>query len=384
MTISTPLRAPFDWKVIDGTHAQLVLQGRIDVYTLGGNWTVARQNQDAWLGQSSAHKTLSVDASQVDYLDGAGVAFLIDLHANQEKKGAAFTLLGLDKRYLPLLQQFDPIGKLFPPAAPLLREGFVTSVGRTSSVFFQDVASIIAFAGHVTADLVWALMHPRQVRWGDFVNAAYQAGVSALPIVGLVAFLIGVILSFQSAVGMQKFGAISFVGPIVALGIFRELGPLITAILLAGRSSAAFAAEIGTMTVNSEVDALVTGGLSPVRFLVVPRVLAGILVAPILTLYADIVSVFASSLTMMAYGVTLVSFYDGVLNTVDLEDILSGLTKSVLFGIVVAAVGCMRGMQTGTGAAAVGISATRAVVSSIVMIVLVDGVFAYISYKTDF
>ena len=138
------------------------------------------------------------------------------------------------------------------------------------------------------------------------------------------------------------------------------------------------------MTVNSEVDALVTGGLSPVRFLVVPRVLAGILVAPILTLYADIVSVFASSLTMMAYGVTLVSFYDGVLNTVDLEDILSGLTKSVLFGIVVAAVGCMRGMQTGTGAAAVGISATRAVVSSIVMIVLVDGVFAYISYKTDF
>jgi phospholipid/cholesterol/gamma-HCH transport system permease protein len=384
MTISTPLRAPFDWKVIDGTHAQLVLQGRIDVYTLGGNWTVARQNQDAWLGESSGQKTLSVDASQVDYLDGAGVAFLIDLHANQEKKGAAFTLLGLDKRYLPLLQQFDPIGKLFPPAAPLLREGFVTSVGRTSSVFFQDVASIIAFAGHVTADLVWALMHPRQVRWGDFVNAAYQAGVSALPIVGLVAFLIGVILSFQSAVGMQKFGAISFVGPIVALGIFRELGPLITAILLAGRSSAAFAAEIGTMTVNSEVDALVTGGLSPVRFLVVPRVLAGILVAPILTLYADIVSVFASSLTMMAYGVTLVSFYDGVLNTVDLEDILSGLTKSVLFGIVIAAVGCMRGMQTGTGAAAVGISATRAVVSSIVMIVLVDGVFAYISYKTDF
>jgi phospholipid/cholesterol/gamma-HCH transport system permease protein len=103
-----------------------------------------------------------------------------------------------------------------------------------------------------------------------------------------------------------------------------------------------------------------------------------------LTLYADIVSVFASSLTMMAYGVTLVSFYDGVLNTVDLEDILSGLTKSILFGIVIAAVGCMRGMQTGTGAAAVGISATRAVVSSIVMIVLVDGVFAYISYKTDF
>ena len=111
MTISTPLRAPFDWKVVDGTHAQLVLRGRIDVYALGGIWTAVRQHQDVWLGQSPGQKTLGVDASQVEYLDGAGVAFLIDLHASQEKHGGAFTLTGLDKRYLPLLEQFDPIGK---------------------------------------------------------------------------------------------------------------------------------------------------------------------------------------------------------------------------------------------------------------------------------
>jgi len=185
----------FDWKVMDGTQAQLALRGRIDVYALGGNWTTVRQNQDAWLGQSSDQKTLSVDASQVEYLDGAGVAFLIDLQAAQQNSGSTFALTGLDKRYLPLLQQFDPIGKLFPVAAPKPKEGFVVAVGRASSVFLQDVASIITFAGHVTADLVWALLHPRQVRWGDFVNAAFQAGVAALPIVGLVAFLIGVILS---------------------------------------------------------------------------------------------------------------------------------------------------------------------------------------------
>lgn len=380
----SPTATPFDWKVIDGARAQLSLKGHIDVYALGGNWTIARQDQDRWLAQSVSNKTLEVDASQVTYLDGAGVAFLIDLQAAQEKAGAAFTLQGLDPRYLPLLHQFDPIGKLFPVVAVKAKEDLITSLGRSTSVIVGDVASIISFAGHVTADLAWALFNPRQVRWSDFVNAAVQAGIAALPIVGLVAFLIGVILSFQSAIGMEKFGAITFVGPLVSLGIFRELGPLITAILLAGRSSAAFAAEIGTMTVNSEVDALVTGGLSPVRFLVVPRVLAGILVAPILTLYADLVSMFSASLTMLAYGVPLVNFYDGVLNTVDLEDIFSGLTKSLLFGIVIAAVGCMRGMQTGTGAAAVGISATRAVVSSIVMIVLVDGVFAYISYKTGF
>lgn len=138
------------------------------------------------------------------------------------------------------------------------------------------------------------------------------------------------------------------------------------------------------MTVNSEVDALVTGGLSPVRFLVVPRVLAGILVAPILTLYADIVSIFSSMLTMQIYGIPFINFYNGMLAAVDIEDVLSGLVKATLFGVVVSAMGCLRGMQTGTGAAAVGISATRAVVSSIVMIVLVDGIFAYISYRTGF
>ena len=211
-----------------------------------------------------------------------------------------------------------------------------------------------------------------------------EAGIAALPIVGLVSFLIGVIVSFQAAIGMKQFGAVSFVGPLAALGIVREMGPLITAILLAGRSSAAFAAEIGTMTVNSEVDALVTGGLSPIRFLVVPRVLAGILVAPILTLYADIVSVIASMFTMLIYGIPFINFYNGMLSAVDLQDIFSGLVKATMFGVVVSAMGCLRGMQTGTGAAAVGISATRAVVSSIVMIVLVDGIFAVISYKTGF
>jgi phospholipid/cholesterol/gamma-HCH transport system permease protein len=130
----------------------------------------------------------------------------------------------------------------------------------------DDVRGLITFLGHLSSDLAWSVRHIRQVRWGDFVNAAVEAGIAALPIVGLVSFLIGVIVSFQAAIGMKQFGAVSFVGPLAALGIVREMGPLITAILLAGRSSAAFAAEIGTMTVNSEVDALVTGGLSPIRF----------------------------------------------------------------------------------------------------------------------
>ncbi len=372
------------WSQIDANHAKVFLKGEINVYSLGGVWTQIRDAQDAWLKSGSGNQTLTFDASQVVALDGAGIAFLIGTEQAQQKSGGKFELVGLDARYQPLLREFDPIANLFPIPAAKPKRSFVVSTGMATENFLEDIGGLIRFTGHLAADLVWSIRNIKKVRWGDFVNAAVQAGIAALPIVGLVAFLIGVILSFQAAIGMKQFGAVSFVGPLAALGIVREMGPLITAILLAGRSSAAFAAEIGTMTVNSEVDALVTGGLSPIRFLVVPRVLAGILVMPILTLYADIVSIFASMFTMLAYGIPFINFYNGMLEAVSIEDICSGLIKATLFGVVVSAVGCLRGMQTGTGAAAVGISATRAVVSSIVMIVLVDGVFAFISYKTGF
>ena len=373
------------WSSVDAANAKILLSGTVNVYTLGGIWTEVQSSHNAWLAQGNpTAKTLTFDASQVVSLDGAGIAFLIDVQEAQQKVGGAFTLTGLDARYQPLLKEFDPISNLFPTPVVKPQRSFIVSTGMATRNLLEDAKGLITFAGHLAADLVWSVMHPREVRWGDFVNAAVQAGIAALPIVGLVSFLIGVILSFQAAIGMKQFGATSFVGPLAALGIVREMGPLITAILLAGRSSAAFAAEIGTMTVNSEVDALVTGGLSPIRFLVVPRVLAGILVMPILTLYADIVSIFASMLTMLAYGIPFINFYNGMIAAVGIEDIASGLVKATLFGVVVSAVGCLRGMQTGTGAAAVGISATKAVVSSIVMIVLVDGIFAVISYRTGF
>jgi len=379
---STPVAL---WVQSDAMSARVSLSGVVNAYSLGGVWTQVRDSQDAWLAQGGGKdKTVVMDASNVSSLDGAGIAFLIAVEEAQTVAGGKFEIEGLDSRYQPLLKEFDPISNLFPVPPVKQKTSFVVSAGMATQDLMNDIVGLVSFTGHLFADLVWSVRNPKQVRWGDFINAAVEAGIAALPIVGLVAFLIGVILSFQAAIGMEQFGAVSFVGPLAALGIVREMGPLITAILLAGRSSAAFAAEIGTMTVNSEVDALVSGGLSPIRFLVVPRVLAGILVAPILTLFADIVSIFSSMLTMTIYGIPFVNFYNGMLAAVGVEDILSGLIKATLFGVVVSAMGCLRGMQTGTGAAAVGISATRAVVSSIVMIVLVDGIFAFISYKTGF
>lgn len=370
----------------DGLQATLSLSGHFDAHSLGGLWTKTSTEQSAWLDSQGAGKSLAIDLAQVTYLDGAGIAFLIDIQHRQQAAGGTVSLKGLDPRYEPLLAQYQPIDSLFPSTADDHHDntGLIERIGRGSAALGIDMRQQIIFIGQLADSLAWAVRNPRQVRWNDFVGVGVEAGVAALPIVSLVAFLIGVILAFQSAIGLKQFGAETFVANLVSLSIFRELGPLMTAILLAGRSSAAFAAEIGTMTVNNEVDALVTGGIDPIRFLVLPRLLAGVLVAPILSLFSDLIGVLAASITMMAYNIPLVTFYEAVLKTVGVNDVLSGLTKSLLFGLIISGVGCLRGMETGTGAAAVGLSATRAVVTSLILIVVVDGVFAYISYKTGF
>ncbi|MFM7123346.1 MAG: ABC transporter permease [Fluviibacter sp.] len=374
-----------DWHC-DAGVATLTLSGHFNAHTLGGLWSKTKTDQLNWLAQSGTGSHLTINLQQVTYLDGAGIAFIIDLEHAQEAANGKLSLVNLDARFQPLIDQYQPIKNLFPPADTNhhAHTSLVERLGRGVYELAEDAKHQTVFIGQIASSIGWAIRYPRQVRWNDFINVAVEAGVAALPIVSLVAFLIGVILAFQSAIGLKQFGAETFVANLVSLSIFRELGPLMTSILLAGRSSAAFAAEIGTMTVNNEVDALVTGGIDPIRFLVLPRMLAGLLVAPILSLFSDLIGVFAASLTMLAYHIPFVTFYEAVLKTIHVNDIMSGLTKSLLFGLIIAGVGCLRGMQTGTGAAAVGLSTTRAVVSSLILIVMVDGIFAYISYKTGF
>jgi phospholipid/cholesterol/gamma-HCH transport system permease protein len=377
--------AQADWAA-SGHTATLALRGHFNAHTLGDIWSTTRHSQNTWLASATEGALLSIDMAKVDYLDGAGIAFLIDLQHAQAEAGGKVQVLNLNPRYEPLIAQYQPIDNLFPTADGNhhASTSLVERIGQGTAEVIEDARNQVVFIGKLASSLGWAFRNPRLVRWNDFINVGVEAGVAALPIVSLVAFLIGVILAFQSAIGLKQFGAETFVANLVSLSIFRELGPLMTAILLAGRSSAAFAAEIGTMTVNNEVDALVTGGIDPIRFLVLPRLLAGLLVAPILSLFSDLIGIFSASLTMLAYQVPFVTFYEAVLKTIHVNDIMSGLTKSLLFGLIVAGVGCLRGMQTGTGAAAVGLSATRAVVTSLILIVMVDGLFAYISYKTGF
>jgi phospholipid/cholesterol/gamma-HCH transport system permease protein len=189
----------------------------------------------------------------------------------------------------------------------------------------------------------------------------------------------GVIIAFEIGLIAQQFGAVLFVADGIGIAMFRELGPLMTAIVFAGRTGAAFAAEIGTQKVNEEINALRTFGINPIYFLVVPRLLASMIVLPLLTILADVVGVFGGALVLLKFDISFVQFYHQLLGALSAGDMLMGLFKAMIFGLTIAAIGCERGLTTGAGSTSVGLSATSAVVSSIVWIVVIDGFFAVLT-----
>ena len=375
--LATPPAATLS--VVDAEGArELRLAGRLDAYAIAGIWSDSR----AALAAASDRRVI-VDASRVDYCDGGGIAMLVDLLRQPRAPEAPVTVRGLKHEFQTLLDQFQPNELRAPPQEPAERLHTVEEIGRAALIVGRDLRTQIIFVGETAAALWDAMKDPQSVRWKDVWYTCEQVGVNALPIVALISFLLGIILAFQSAVPMRQFGAEIFVADLIGLSILRELGPLMTAILLAGRSGAAFAAEIGTMKVNEELNALTTMGLDPVRFLVVTRILAALLMVPLLTLFADIIGILGGALTMLTFNIPIAAFLHEIDSLVDVKDLLAGLAKTPVFAILIAGIGCLRGLQTEQGASAVGVSATRAVVSGIVLLVVVDGVYAFVYYLLD-
>lgn len=351
----------------------LTVAGHLDATTLGLLWEPARQAVAA-----AAGRPVVVDAAGVEHCDGAGVALFVELL--RHPRTPVVQVLNLRPAYQTLLDQFD---------APLLdhdldpegkRGPVVEEIGREAFQVWRDVKVQVSFIGETFAAAIHAARHPGSVRWRDVWRICERVGVDALPIVALISFLLGMILAFQSAVPMKRFGAEIFVADLIGLAMLRELGPLMTAILLAGRSGAAFAAEIGTMRVNQEVDALTTMGLDPVRFLVTPRLIAAVLMTPLLTIFSDLVGIIGGAFTMRSFSIPISTFMKEIDSAVTGTDFMAGFVKSFVFAVLVAGIGCLRGLQTAAGASAVGDSATRAVVSGIIMLVIVDGLFAFAYY----
>ena len=258
--------------------------------------------------------------------------------------------------------------------------GFVHSVGRATVDGVKRFRGNVEFLGETVANFLTLFVHPRYFRFGDFLLAFQRASFEGLPVTMGVGFLLGVILAFQSAAALEMFGVKVFIADLLAIALFRELGPIITAVILAGRSGSAFAAEIGTMKVNEELDALTTMGLPPVRFLVLPRVLAAALAMPVLTIFSELIGLLGGAIVLSIMDIPTQVFWRHVMTTTTVFMIALGLVKSVLFGVLIGIIGCCTGMRTRSTADGVGSAATSAVVGGIVAIAVSDGILAVLCY----
>ncbi len=353
----------------------LSITGRLDAATLPSIWATAVDRVRA-----DAPPRLTVDLEGVTYCDGSGIGLLVELDSIVRIGGGAVSFIGVGdelERILDMALLKDPKSAREPRS---LRLGIVEQVGRATADVLNDVIDLVAWTGELTMALIWAALNPHRVRWRDTWAIAEKVGADATPVVCLLGFIIGLIMAFQSAAPLAQFGAESLIPTVVGFSIIRELGPLITAIILAGRSGSAFAAEIGTMKVTEELDALTTFGLSPTRFLVVPRMIAALLMTPLLSVFCSLMGIAGGYVVMAGLGYSLAFYVDQITGSIDYIDFLQGVAKTVVFAWLIAAIGCLRGLKTKSGPGAVGDSTTGAVVAGIVMIVIADGILGVVFF----
>ncbi|MCU0915437.1 MAG: MlaE family lipid ABC transporter permease subunit [Planctomycetes bacterium] len=365
----------FDFQPDQNGRGRLILRGRLDRETTASIWRPTTH-----LLRHTRVPRLLVQADQVVYCDGAGVALLDEYRRIQKEHRGQIEIQGLPPQCRQLMALFGTDQLVSPPPVPGPVTGFIRGIGERAAGSVREVVREVSFTGEVFVKLVRALARPRTLRWRDTLVIAEKTGPNALGITGALGFLIGLILAFQSAAAMRQFGAEIFVADLVVVVLFRELGPLITAVLLTSRSASAFAAELGTMKVNEEIDALVTLGLDPVQFLVLPRIIAVLCVIPLLTVFNQLFGLIGCGLVMSLWNVPTEIYLDRIRYAATLTDFFGGLVKTFFFGALVAGIGCLRGLQTRTGPTAVGDATTRAVVNGIVAIIAVDGVFAVVYY----
>lgn len=349
---------------------RIVLKGRITAYTAATVWRSAIDTLTR-----TPNRPVIVDASRLEYVDNVGIALLFDLIRRDRPMDAKVEIRGLAPRIAALIHTYDP-SDFAAPARGRRTVGILEQIGRATEQQIAYARQMAEFLSACARALRQALTRRGAVSWGDVFDVATEAGANAVPIVLLIGFLMGVIIAFEIGLVAQQFGAVIYVVNGVGVAMLRELGALMTAIVFAGRTGAAFAAQIGTQKVNEEVNAIRTFGLDPIHFLVLPRLLAAMLVLPLLTVLADIVGLFGGALVMATFDVGFVQSYNQLLGAVTVGDFALGIVKGAVFGLTIAAVGCQRGLATGAGAVSVGLSATSAVVTSIVLIVVIDGLFA--------
>ncbi len=351
---------------------------------LAGEWRLQRGMPRAealirQIGDTAAVQQLDFDSTDLKAWDTALAVFLRKLIHHCQARGIQVDQSGLPAGVRRLLELAAAAPRRDGEEEIYDEDSVLNYVGETTIDFWYGTPKALRFIGDCGVALISTLRGRARFRRSDLGLLLQGAGPQALPIVSLISFLVGLILAYMGANQLALFGAEIYIADLVGIGMVREVGALMTAIIIAGRTGAAYAAEIGTMQVNEEVDALKTLGISPIEYLVVPRLLALVLMIPLLTLYADLVGMLAGmTVAITIFDISAFEYYVQTLRSMDLNHVLVGLSKAVVYGICIAIAGCLRGIQCRRSAAAVGQAATSAVVTSIVFIVITASIMTII------
>ena len=324
--------------------------------------------------------SLVIDLDKLIYLDDYGVSVLVGLKKAMGNRRGNFSLANISEQVNEILtmHRFNELGQQ-PTSVLKTSQNFFTNLGSSTFNIGSEIGFMLMFLGDTCFSLLTFLRHPGSLRFNDTVENMKRVGLDALPIVGLISFLLGLIMAFMSSVQLQQFGANIYVASLVSISMTRELGPIMTAIIVAGRSGSSFAAEIGTMKISEEVDALSTMNINPNFFLVLPRMFAAFLVMPVLTLFSDLFAIAGGLLVgVTMLDLTVSGYTNQTINSLTFFDVFWGVFKSGIFALLISWTGCLKGFQVRGGAAGVGKATTSAVVTSIFLIVLSDSLLVVI------
>jgi len=324
--------------------------------------------------------SVTADLEKVTYFDDFGALVLFEIRQLANSLKAEFHIVASDAKVKSILSQIDFDAKEALPSVKKKRSfNMPVRLGQSLIAEASNIKFMISFVGSLALSLLRVCLNPKLLRMDDTINHIEKTGADALPIVALISFLLGLIMAFMSSIQFRQFGAGIYVASLVAFAMVSELGPIMTAIVVAGRSGSAFAAEIGTMKISEEIDALFTMGFDPVLFLAVPRLVAAVIVVPLLALFSNLFAISGGLVVgIFMLDLTPNTYIKQTLEVLTLTEVLWGMFKSGAFALLIAWIGCLRGFQAKGGASAVGGAATSAVVSSIFLIILFDSIFAVV------
>jgi phospholipid/cholesterol/gamma-HCH transport system permease protein len=345
----------------------------------GGAWIVEHAAAlDRLIAETAkAAPPKALDLAEVTLLDSAG-AWLLARATSQGEAGAV-PWLNLASEFQPLAERVLAAGPKVTPERPRPRTftDWVADVGEGAEEAFNEALDLVAFFGEFVLALGRVILRPRRFRWKPLLVHIEQTGINALPIVGLISFLVGVVLAYQGADQLRQFGAQIFTVNMVGVSVLREMGILLTAIVVAGRSGSAFTAQIGTMQVSEEVDALRTMGLDPMEVLAIPRVAALVISLPLLTFFADLMGLLGGGvMCVLLVDITFGQYLGLLNNAVTATHFWVGMVKAPVFAILIALVGCFEGLRVSGSAESVGKMTTRSVVEGIFLVIIFDALFS--------